>query len=52
MIVLQEDDIFDVLDLAMVKILRQIVEFQQKGSGWIVRRVLHLDIHISKYMGL
>ena len=41
-----------VLDEACVYILSKIDGFQQKGSGWIVKNVDHLVVHVARYQPL
>ena len=52
MVVLPSTDFDQVLEDATEQILDKIDQFQQKGSGWVVRKVLHLDVHISQYLPL
>ena len=35
--------------VAMANIHRQIQEFTRRGSGWVVERIEHVDLYISKY---
>ena len=52
MTILPGTDFNGVLDEVKAQILKKIDEFQQKGSGWVVRKVEHLDVHISRYQPL
>ena len=31
------------------EILENVANFQRRGSGWIFRKVLSMDIHLNKY---
>lgn len=37
------------LDMAFEKILHSIENFVRYGSGWIIKTVRHIDVHIGKY---
>jgi hypothetical protein len=40
------------LNEALQKIIKSLEEFMRNGSGWVLKKVLHLEIHTVKYMPL
>ncbi|KAK3721647.1 hypothetical protein QZH41_003669 [Actinostola sp. cb2023] len=45
-------DVEEVYDLMQEDVLEKLATFQNKGSGWIFRRVVALDISLDKYIPL
>ena len=51
-IVLPGNNFEDLLMSPIAKIIQQIDEFQEKGSGWQFCEIVHMDVHISRYQPL
>ena len=51
-ILLHKGEIRKQLKIAMEKIPSSFSDFQSKGSGWVLDKVLHLDLNIAKYKPL
>ena len=51
-ILLRKGEIKEQLKIAMEKIPSSFSDFQSKGSGWVLDKVLHIDLHIAKYKPL
>ena len=48
-IILRKDIIEEEYRVLSNEILENIANFQRRGSGWIFRKVLSMDIHLNKY---
>ncbi|KAG8240274.1 hypothetical protein J437_LFUL018111 [Ladona fulva] len=50
--VLLADQIHEIVDKSFSKLLKEKSEFQAKGSGWVLSKVLGLELRINKYIPL
>ena len=48
-VVLPTSDVNEIFDEACRKILLDLEEFQEVGSGWTLREIIHLNVNINKY---
>lgn len=48
-VITDSTDMEAVFDRGMRVITEEIDQFQNKSSGWIFERIIHLDIHIDRY---
>ena len=46
---LESTDVKEILAAMIYKILEKIGEYQQNGSGWYFKEVVHLEIHTVEY---
>ena len=47
--IIQKDTVTGEYRVMSNEILENVANFQRRGSGWIFRKVLSMDIHLNKY---
>ena len=49
--VLSRHQIYDAIDRCFTYILNTIEQFTRNGSGWVIKQILFVDVHIGRYRG-